>query len=171
MEWLNEHAGLLVLITSVVIIGLVVISLVILYEIRRKIAIQRLNFLGFYSTNTETREHYANLTIGNRSLNDVGIAELGLRNGKVNFPLIDLYKKKKELSADARVVIEQRSSISFSLTSWELKRVLIDGKDGKKILKKLSLYAVDLTGNLYRGKVSAVRKLLAELLAAEKEKV
>lgn len=168
MEWLNEHAGLLVLITAVVIIAMVAVALVALFEIRRKIAVQRLNFLGFYSTNTETREHYANLTIGNRSLNDVGIAELGLRNGKVNFPLIDLYKKKKELSADARVVIEQRSSISFSLTAFELKRVLIDGKDGKKILKKLSLYAVDLTGNLYRGKVSAVRKLLAELLAADR---
>ena len=168
MDWLNDHAGLLVLITAVIIIAMVALAIVILYGIRRKIAVQRLNFLGFYSTNTETREHYANLTIGNRSLNDVGIAELGIRNDKVNFPLIDLYKQKKELSPDARVVIEQRSSISFSLTAEELRRVLIDGEEGKKILKKLSIYAVDLTGIMYRGKVSAVRKLLAELVAADK---
>lgn len=168
MEWLNEHAGLLVLVMAIIIIALIAVALVVLYGIRRKIAVQRLNFLGFYSTNTQTRENYANLTIGNRSLNDVGIAELGLRNGKVNFPFIDLYKRKKELSADARVVIEQRSSISFSLTADELKLALIDGKEGKKILKKLSLYAVDLTGTMYRGKINAVRKLLAELLAADK---
>lgn len=79
-----------------------------------------------------------------------------------------MYKQKKELSPDARVVIEQRSSISFSLTAEELRRVLIDGEEGKKILKKLSIYAVDLTGIMYRGKVSAVRKLLAELVAADK---
>lgn len=167
MDWLNEHAGLLVLITAVIIIAMVALAIVILYGIRRKIAVQRLNFLGFYSTNTETREHYANLTIGNRSLNDVGIAELGIRNGKVNFPLIDLYKQKKNFRP-TRVVIEQRSSISFSLTAEELRRVLIDGEEGKKILKKLSIYAVDLTGIMYRGKVSAVRKLLAELVAADK---
>ena len=45
--------------------------------------------------------------------------------------------------------------------------LLIDGPKGKQ-LKTLRLYAVDLTGNLYKGKIKPVHKLLSELLAAEK---
>ena len=57
---------------------------------------------------------------------------------------------------------------SKSTLKKSVYNVLIDGEEGKKILKKLSIYAVDLTGIMYRGKVSAVRKLLAELVAADK---
>ena len=42
MDWLNDHAGLLVLITAVIIIAMVALAIVILYGIRRKIAEQRL---------------------------------------------------------------------------------------------------------------------------------
>ena len=91
------------------------------------------------------------------------MAELGIKNGKVNYDLTELYKEKKGMAADARIVIEQRSAISFTLSAEELKKVLIDGADGKKILKGLKIYAVDLTGNLYQGRAAAVKKLLAEL--------
>ncbi len=163
MEWLNENSGILVLVSAVISIALLVLCVWLIYSLKSKIAVQRLNFLGFYSSDLETHENYAEITVGNKSLNDVGVAELGIKNGKVNYDLTELYKEKKGMAADARIVIEQRSAISFTLSAEELKKVLIDGADGKKILKGLKIYAVDLTGNLYQGRAAAVKKLLAEL--------
>ena len=67
----------------------------------------------------------------------------------------------------ARIVIEQRRSIGFCLEREELWALLTDGKKGKE-LKTLRLYAIDLTGNVYQGRIPAVKKLLAGILAAEK---
>lgn len=164
MEWLNDGVGLIVVIASAIIVLLIACVLSVLLILRNKIAVQRLNFLGFYATNAKTRERYAECTIGNRSLNEVALTELGIKNGKVSFDLTGLYKKKAKISAESRVVIEQRSSIRFSLTREELISLLIDGKKGKE-LKTLRLYAVDLTGTLYKGKINSVRKLLGEILS------
>lgn len=164
MDWLNEGVGLIVLIASVIIVLLLAVALTLLCILRSKIAVQRLKFLGFYSTDKETRERFAECTLGNPSLNEVAVTEIGISNGKVTFNLTDLYKKKANLTKEARVVIEQRSSIRFTLDEKELMTLLLDGKNGKE-LKPLRLYAVDLTGNLYRGKIKPVQKLLAELLA------
>ncbi len=169
MEWLNENSGILVLVSAVISIALLVLCVWLIYSLKSKIAVQRLNFLGFYSSDLETHENYAEITVGNKSLNDVGVAELGIKNGKVNYDLTELYKEKKGMAADARIVIEQRSAISFTLSAEELKKVLIDGADGKKILKGLKIYAVDLTGNLYQGRAAAVKKLLAELTRKQAE--
>ena len=73
-----------------------------------------------------------------------------------------------DIAPEMRIVVEQRSSVSFTLSADELRVVLVDGKDGKKKLGTLYLYAVDLTGNLYKGRIGNVRKLLAELLAQDK---
>lgn len=135
---------------------------------RNKIAVQRLTFLGLFSTDHVTRERYADCTIGNRSLNEIALAEIGVRNGKITFNLTDLYKKKANLSPEARIVIEQRNHIRFSLTKSELMPILVDGKHGKE-LKTLYLYAVDMMGNIYSGKIRSVRSLLAELLAEEQK--
>ncbi len=169
MEWLNENSGILVLVSAVISIALLVLCVWLIYSLKSKIAVQRLNFLGIYSSDLETHENYAEITVGNKSLNDVGVAELGIKNGKVNYDLTELYKEKKGMAADARIVIEQRSAISFTLSAEELKKVLIDGADGKKILKGLKIYAVDLTGNLYQGRAAAVKKLLAELTRKQAE--
>ena len=139
MEWLNENSGILVLVSAVISIALLVLCVWLIYSLKSKIAVQRLNFLGFYSSDLETHENYAEITVGNKSLNDVGVAELGIKNGKVNYDLTELYKEKKGMAADARIVIEQRSAISFTLSAEELKKVLIDGADGKKILKGLKI--------------------------------
>lgn len=169
MDWLNENSGLVVLFAAIVLVILSGVTIALVKSLRDKIAVQKLNFLGIYSVDAETRESYASLTVGNKSINEIGITELGLKNGKVNFDLTDLYKAQKGLSADARIVVEQRSAINFSLNAAELLTVLVDGKNGKKVLKNLRLYAVDLTGTLYQGKVPAVKKLLAELAAAQKK--
>lgn len=161
MEWLNEGAGLIALISLIVTVVLSVITICILVGLRNRIAVQKLNFLGFFSTDVETRSNYAELTVGNKSLNEVAVVELGIRNGRVNFDLTSLYRKKCGLSSEVRIVVEQRSSIRFTLTEEELWGVLVDGKKGKT-LKKLRLYAVDLTGNLYKGKIPAVHKLLQQ---------
>ncbi len=163
MEWLNKNAGVVILIAAVLIVLLVALSIFLLLNLRNKIAVQRLKFLGFYSTDPETRQKFAKITIGNRSLNEVGISELGIKNGKVNFNLTPGYKEQKQLKEDTRIVIEQRSAINFTVSADELKKTLIDGKNGKKQLKTLRVYAVDLTGALYQGKVPAVKKLLGEL--------
>ena len=169
MEWLNDGVGLIVVISSVIIVVLIAVVLSMLLVLRNKIAVQRLNFLGFYAADAATRKRCAECTIGNRSLNEVALNEIGIKNGKVSFNLTALYKKKNNLTPESRVVIEQRSSLRFSLTEEELMGLLIDGEKGK-VLKTLRLYAVDLTGNLYQGKIKSVHRLLAELLAAEKAK-
>ena len=166
MKWLNDGVGLIVVISSVVIVLLIAAALALLLILHNKIAVQRLNFLGFYAADAETHKRCAECTIGNRSLNEVALN--GIKNGKVSFNLTDLYKQKNNLTPESRVVIEQRSSLRFSLTERELMGLLIDGKKGKE-LKTLRLYAVDLTGNLYQGKIRSVHRLLSELLAAEKE--
>lgn len=162
MDWLNEHIGLVVVITAVIIVLLVIVTICMLYSLRNKIAVQRPKFLNFYATDVDTRERYGQCIIGNRSLNEVGLAEIGIRNGKVSFDLTDLYKEKKNIAKDVRIVLEQRSSIQFVLTEEELTKLLVDGKNGK-VLKSLYLYCVDLTGNLYKGKIRSVRRLLYEI--------
>jgi len=164
MKWLNDNAGIIILIAGIILILLLALSIFLLINLRNKIAVQRLKFLGFYSTDPESREKFAEITIGNRSLNEVGISELGIRNGKVNFNLTSNYKAEKHLKADTRIVIEQRSAIHFTVTGDDLLKTLIDGKNGKKQLKTLRVYAVDLTGMLYQGRVPAVKKLLGELM-------
>lgn len=171
MEWLNEHSGLMVLLTSIIIIALLIVAVVVLINLRGKMTVQKLHFLGFYSADVNTREYYAELTIGNKSLNDIGISELGIRNGNINFNFTEVYKEKKGLPADARIVIEQRSAITFCLTTDDLKQALIDGEDGTKVLKTLKVYAVDLTGNCYYGKVNAVKRLLSNIMNAERHGV
>ena len=167
MEWLNNGAGLITLISAILTTVLLIVVICIVWGLRNRIAVQKLNFLGFFSTDVETRSNYAELTIGNKSLNEVAVVELGIRNGRVNFDLTQLYRKKCGLSPDVRIVVEQRSSLRFTLTEEELLGVLVEGKKGKE-LKKLRLYAVDLTGNLYKGTIPAVRKLLQQTLIREK---
>ena len=167
MDWLNDGVGLIVVISSAIIVVLIAVVLSLLLMLRNKIAVQRLNFLGFYAADAETRKRCAECTVGNRSLNEVALSEVGIKNGKVSFNLTALYKQKNNLTPEARVVIEQRSSLRFSLTEEELMGLLIDGPKGKQ-LKTLRLYAVDLTGTLYEGKIRPVHRLLAELLAREK---
>ena len=75
MEWLNENSGIIVLIASIILVALIGVVVWLLLRLHSKIAVQRLNFLGFYSVDDSTRRRYAGLTIGNKSLNDVGITE------------------------------------------------------------------------------------------------
>lgn len=168
MDWLNENSGIIVLITSVIIIALIAVTVWLLLRLHSKIAVQRLNFLGFYSMDKDTKKRYAGFTIGNKSLNDVGLDELGIQNGKINFPFTEKYKTDNGLHKDARIVVEQRSSITFNLDCDDLRSLVIEN-NGKKVLKTLRIYAVDLTGTLFRGKVPAVRKLIVEMLNAEKK--
>lgn len=167
MNWINENSGVIVLIMSIVIIALAAIALWVLFYLKGKIAVQKLSFLGFYSIQLDERNSYADFTVGNRSLNDVGIAEFGLRNGKVNFNITSLYREKAEMGPEAKIVIEQRGSVNFQLTAEELKKAVVIGSNGKRYVRTLRLYAVDLTGTLHQGKVNAVRKLLKELSAME----
>lgn len=167
MDWLNEGAGLIALISAIVTVVLLVVVICILWGVRNKLAVQKLNFLGFYSTDAETRINYAELTFGNKSLGEIAIVELGILNGKVNFDLTSFYRKKSGIAPNIRLVIEQRNSIRFTMSEQELWSVLIDGKKGKE-LKKLRLYVVDLTGNMYRGKIPAVQKLLKRSMARVK---
>ena len=167
MEWLNENAGLIALISTIVTVILLVITICILCGVRNTLAVQKLNFLGMYSTDAQTRINYAELTYGNKSLGDIAIVEIGILNGKVNFDLTSFYRNKCDVAPNIRLVIEQRNSLRFTMSEQELWSILIDGKKGK-VLKKLRLYAVDLTGNIYRGKIPAVQKLLKHSMARVK---
>ena len=112
----------------------------------------------------DDRTDYASLTIGNRSVSEIALKELGVKNGRIAFNLTALYRKKEGLDEKTHIVIEQRRSIGFRLEREELLALLVDGKRGK-VLRALRLYAIDLTGNVYEGRIPAVRKLLAQLLA------
>ncbi len=165
--WLNENAGIVVLIFGILTIVLLAVMLWLVFTLRNRFAVQRLKFVGLYATDVETRTDYAALTVGNRSVSEIAIKELGIKNGGVAFNLTALYKRKEGLDEKARIVIEQRRSIGFCLEREELWALLTDGKKGKE-LKTLRLYAIDLTGNVYQGRIPAVKKLLAGILAAEK---
>ena len=158
--WLNENAGILVLVIGVICIALLAVVLWLVFSLRSRFAVQRLKFVGLYSTDMTTRTPYAALTIGNKSVSEIAIREIGIKNGGVAFDLTQLYREKAGLDARARIVIEQRHSIDFTLSVPELQGVLIDGKKGKE-LKTLRLYALDLMGNVYEGRIGAVKKLLA----------
>lgn len=168
MEWLNEHSGLLVIIFSVIIIALSGLGICLLLSLRNKLAVQKLKFTGLYSLDSESRQCYGNLIIGNKSLNDVNLREIGIQNGKVNIPLTAYYKKVKNLKDDACIVVEQRSALTFDLPIEELRKLVLE-MNGKKVLHGLKLYAVDMFGAMYSGKIPTVKKLVSEMLAAEKK--
>lgn len=163
MDWVNANSGVIVLVMSVILIVLTAIGLWLLFYLKNKIAVQKLTFLGFYSMQLDERKSYAEFTVGNKALNDVGITEFGIRNGGVNFNITSLYRERAGLSAEQKIVIEQRSSVNFRLTAEELKKAIVVGKNGKGVVHTVRLYAVDVTGTLHQGKVGSVRKLLKEL--------
>lgn len=162
--WLNENAGIVVLVFGVLTLALLVTVLWLVFTLRNRFAVQRLKFVGLYATDVDDRTDYASLTIGNRSVSEIALKELGVKNGRIAFNLTALYRKKEGLDEKAHIVIEQRRSIGFRLEREELLALLVDGKRGK-VLRTLRLYAIDLTGNVYEGRIPAVRKLLAQLLA------
>ena len=163
MDKLNANAGLIILIIGVVLLVVLCVIVWLLIETRKKLAVQRLKFIGQFSADPNTRKMVANITISNRSLSDITITELGLRNGKVNFDYTEAYKKQFRLGKDARVVVGQRDAIRFTLSAEELVKSLVQNTKGKIVLKKICVYAMDTTGIPYIGKVSDVKKLLAEL--------
>lgn len=167
MEWLNSNAGILVVIFSAVIIALAAFCICLLLSLRKKFILQKLNFIGFYSIDKDSRNQYATLTIGNKSVNDLSLSVLGIQNGKVNIELTDLYRSNNSIADETRIVIEQRSAISFKLKREDLRKLVIE-TNGKKVVKTLKLYVVDLTGAVYRGKIPAVRKLIKDMLKSEK---
>lgn len=160
---LSEILLVIMLVVSALTVIAVAVVIFLLVNLRNKIAVQKLKFLGFYAQDTLTRENYAEFVVGNKSLNEVGIAEMGLRNGTVTFDLTGLYKRRAGLRKDDRLVIEQRSSIRFRLSEEDLASVLVDGKKGK-MLGSLKIYCVDLTGTLYTGKLNGVKKLAQKVL-------
>lgn len=160
---LSEILLVIMLVVSALTVIAVAVVIFLLVNLRNKIAVQKLKFLGFYAQDTLSRENYAEFVVGNKSLNEVGIAEMGLRNGTVTFDLTGLYKRRAGLRKDDRLVIEQRSSIRFRLSEEDLASVLVDGKKGK-MLGSLKIYCVDLTGTLYTGKLNGVKKLAQKVL-------
>lgn len=166
MNWVNENAGVIILVAAIVIIAMLGLSVWLLFYLKSRIAVQRLSFLGFYSTSVDTGKRYADFTVGNKSLQTVGVSEIGLKNGKIAFNLTELYREKAGLPSDAKLVVGQRNSVTLRLTVDELKKVCVV-KDGKRLVHTLRMYVVDFSGTLYQGKVSAVRKLLKELLLEE----
>lgn len=161
---LTEILLVIILVVTALVAVAVAVSILMIVNLRNKIAVQKLKFLGFYAQDTLTRENYAEFVIGNKSLNEVGIAEMGLKNGSVTFDLTALYKKRAGLRKEDRLVVEQRSSLRFRLTEEELAGVLVDGSKGK-MLGSLKIYCVDLTGTLYTGKLPGVKKLAQKVLA------
>lgn len=168
MQWLNEHSGLLVLIGIIVTVLLLGIAIWLIYDVRKKIAAQKIHFLGMYCVDPDSRVAYAKLALGNKTLNNFHILELGVKNGKVNLPFTAQFRGQHGLSETSRIVIEQRQSVDFTLSLDELRKTVVY-KNGKKQLKTLRLYAVDVSGTLYEGRVSAVRKLVKEILAADEK--
>lgn len=170
MDWLNEHSGLLIIICSVLIIALLAVTIYIVYDVRKKIASQKINFLGLYAIDPNTRVAYAKLTFGNKSINNLGITELGVKNGGVNFPFTAEFRAQHRLGDSARIIIEPRCAIEFKLSTDDLKKVIFE-KNGKKMLKTLRLYAIDVAGSCYQGKVKAIKRLVRELMIAEEKGV
>ena len=124
METLNQNAGLIVLIVAVVLIALLGVVIWLIIEMKKEnFAIQRLKFIGHFAADPDTRRMVANITISNRSLNDITITEVGIRNGKVNFDFTDVYKKQSKLSKDARIVVGQRDAIRFTLSAEDLVKI------------------------------------------------
>lgn len=82
METLNQNAGLIVLIVAVVLIALLGVVIWLIIEMKKKLAIQRLKFIGHFAADPDTRRMVANITISNRSLNDITITEVGIRKDR-----------------------------------------------------------------------------------------
>lgn len=168
MNWINENAGVIILVAAIIIFVLLGLCVWLLFYLKNRIAVQRLSFLGFYSASIDTGKRYADFTVGNKTLQTIGVAEIGVMNGKVAFNLTELYREKASLPPDAKLMVGQRSSITMRLTVDELKKLVVT-KKGEKRVGTLRMYVVDLSGTLYRGRVGAIRKLLRETLAEEKK--
>jgi len=164
MDGINENAGILILVIGIIVVALCAVLIFALFDLRSRIAVQKLKFIGFYAADPETHERSAKFTVGNKSLNDVGISEIGLKNGKVSFDFTTVYREKNGIQTGAKIVLEQRTSLKMELTVDEIMRVIYENAKGKRILKTLRCYAVDFTGNLYEGKVPNVKKMLMEVL-------
>lgn len=163
MDKLNANAGLIVIIVAVLFAVVTGVVIWMLISIHGKLAVQRLKFIGQFSADPDTRRMVANITVSNRSLSDVTITEIGLRNGKVNFNYTELYKQQSNLNKDARVVVGQRDAIRFTLSAEDLAKSLIQNYKGKIVLNSVYVYAMDSTGISYKGKVPDIKKLLAEI--------
>lgn len=167
MEWINRNAGVIVLVTAVIVIVLVALCLWLLFYLKNRIAVQRLSFLGLWSTSLETGKRYADFTVGNKSLHTVSVQEIGVKNGSVAVNLTELYREKSSLPSDAKLIVGQRNSLTFRLTEEELKKICGPTKAERAAVRTLRAYVVDVSGTQFQGKVPAVKKLLKTLLDEE----
>ena len=88
--WLNENAGVMILIIGIAVITMMGIALWILFGLRSQFCVQKLKFTALYAVDRVTRVKYASLTIGNRSVREIALKELGVKNGRVSFDLTAL---------------------------------------------------------------------------------
>ena len=162
--WLNENAGVIMLVFGLLTLVILAALAWAVLTLRSRLAVQRLKFTGLCAKDVVTRAEYASLIVGNRSVSEIALRELGVKDGGVAYDLTSLYRKKAGLDAGAHIVIEQRRSIALRLEREELGWLFAAGK--RSNARPLRLYAIDLTGNLYEGRIPAVGKMLSTLPAA-----
>lgn len=163
--FINENAGIIILIFGILILAALGVLLWLTYAVHRRFASVRLQFTGLQASDLNAGGAYAALIVGNNSVREIALQELGVRCGNVAYDLTAVYKRQQGLGEEAHVVIEQRRSIRFRLDGEALASL---GAGSKKRVK-LRLYAVDLTGNVYGGRIRAVERMLAALPPASAE--
>ena len=169
MEFLNNNAGIISLIFGILAVVGVVVTLIYLLDMRKKIAVQKVKFLGLNEVDLQNRKAFAKIVVGNKSVNDMALIEFGVRNGKVSFNLTGTYNAKKGVSETERIVIEQRNTVTICLDENELQQFYTLNKKGKKVVSKIYAYAVDSTGNYFVGRLKEVERLVKALVRPNKD--
>ncbi|MBE7086715.1 MAG: hypothetical protein E7369_00260 [Clostridiales bacterium] len=167
MAFLNENAGVVTLIIGIFVVAGLVATLYFLLDMRRKLAVQKVKFLGLNGVDYEGRKVFAKIVVGNKSVNDVSLVELGVKNGKVSFNLTPLYNSKKGVAIGEKIVMEQRSVVTLRLEEAELKKLFVLNKKGVKVVGQIRAYAIDSTGNLFKGRLFEVERLVKSLIKQE----
>lgn len=56
MDGLNENAGLIILIVAVILVAILGVVVWLLIDMRKRVAVQRLKFIGQFSADPDTRD-------------------------------------------------------------------------------------------------------------------
>lgn len=161
MKFLNENAGVFVLIFGILVVIGIVWTIIQNHRLTKNLVTKKFDFTDGYEIDRRTGEKYFTVVIANKTVNDATLTDVGFKIGDETFSFFEEFRLKNFLTQKDKVVIYQRSSVKMKLGIEEVESAFFKYKRGKKI-EKIRVYVTDSSGSVVVGRARTVRRIVKE---------
>lgn len=158
MEKLVPYFSLIGMIAAIIVVALLALSVIGQNKLFKNIISNKFAMHDIEEVDIESGKKTFSLIVANKSMNDAALSSIGVVSGLDFFDFNEKYKTQKGLTADT-IVIQPRTPVKLVLDIEEVKKLVYGNiKDGK--FKKIQVYVIDSTGNLFVHKAKNFDKIL-----------